>query len=132
MTAELGRLRLARLIVEQGWPVARAAERFQVSRTTAHRWAGRYRDGAWSGWPIGPAALHFTFFTKSGSEQPIDGANATMTTSSGKKQSIDLQLLAAGHFAANLNLPTGQVSFTINATPAQGPPITASLSQQIK
>jgi transposase-like protein len=41
---ELGRLRLARLIVEQGWPTARAAERFQVSRTTAHRWAARYRD----------------------------------------------------------------------------------------
>jgi transposase InsO family protein len=40
----LGRLRLARVIVEQGWPVARAAERFQVSRTTAQRWAARYRD----------------------------------------------------------------------------------------
>jgi transposase InsO family protein len=42
--SELGRLRLARVIVEQGWPVARAAERFQVSRTTAGRWAARYRD----------------------------------------------------------------------------------------
>ena len=40
---ELGRLRLARCVVEDGWPVARAAERFQVSRTTAARWAGRYR-----------------------------------------------------------------------------------------
>jgi hypothetical protein len=34
---ELGRLRLARAIVDQGWPVARAAERFQVSRPTAQR-----------------------------------------------------------------------------------------------
>ena len=42
--SELGRLRLARCVVEQGWPVARAAERFQVSRTTAHRWAQRYRE----------------------------------------------------------------------------------------
>jgi transposase InsO family protein len=42
--SELGRLRLARCVVEQGWPVARAAERFQVSRTTAQRWAVRYRD----------------------------------------------------------------------------------------
>jgi transposase InsO family protein len=42
--SELGRLRLARAIVEQGWPVARAAERFQVSRPTAQRWAARYRD----------------------------------------------------------------------------------------
>jgi hypothetical protein len=41
--SELGRLRLARCIVEQGWPTARAAERFQVSRTTAARWAQRYR-----------------------------------------------------------------------------------------
>jgi transposase InsO family protein len=41
---ELGRLRLARAIVDQGWPVAQAAERFQVSRPTAQRWATRYRD----------------------------------------------------------------------------------------
>jgi hypothetical protein len=80
----------------------------------------------------GPNTVHFTFFTKGGSEQPIDGANATMTNPLGRKQSIDLQLLTAGHFAVNLNLPTGPVSFTINATPAQGPPITASFSQQIK
>jgi transposase InsO family protein len=37
------RLRLARLIVEDGWPVARAAEWFQVSWPTAKRWAERYR-----------------------------------------------------------------------------------------
>jgi transposase InsO family protein len=41
---ELGRLRLARCVVDQGWSVARAAERFQVSRPTAQRWAQRYRD----------------------------------------------------------------------------------------
>ena len=40
---ERGRLRLARCIVDDGWPVARAAERFQVSRPTATRWAARYR-----------------------------------------------------------------------------------------
>ena len=34
---------LARCIVEDGWPAPRAAERFQVSATTARRWAGRYR-----------------------------------------------------------------------------------------
>jgi transposase len=38
-----GRLRLARCVVEEGWPLRRAAERFQVSPTTAQRWAGRYR-----------------------------------------------------------------------------------------
>jgi transposase InsO family protein len=41
---ELGRLRLARCVVEQGWPIARAAERFQVSRPTATRWARRYAE----------------------------------------------------------------------------------------
>jgi len=40
---ELGRLRLARCVVDDGWPLRRAAERFQVSPTTAKRWADRYR-----------------------------------------------------------------------------------------
>ena len=39
-----GRLRLARCVVDDEWPVRRAAERFQVAVTTAARWAGRYRD----------------------------------------------------------------------------------------
>lgn len=42
--SELGRLRLARCVVEEGWPLRRAAERFQVAVTTAARWAGRYRE----------------------------------------------------------------------------------------
>jgi transposase InsO family protein len=42
--SETGRLRLARCVVEDGWPLRRAAERFQVSATTAGRWAGRYRQ----------------------------------------------------------------------------------------
>jgi transposase InsO family protein len=37
------RLKLARLIVDQEWPVARAAERYDVSWPTAKRWADRYR-----------------------------------------------------------------------------------------
>lgn len=41
---ETGRLRLARCVVDDGWPVRRAAERFQVSPTTAARWAARYRQ----------------------------------------------------------------------------------------
>jgi len=40
-----GRLRLARLIVEDGWPIRRAAERFQCSPATASKWAARYRSG---------------------------------------------------------------------------------------
>jgi transposase InsO family protein len=41
---ETGRLRLARCVVEDNWPLRRAAERFQVSPTTARRWADRYRQ----------------------------------------------------------------------------------------
>jgi transposase len=39
-----GRLRLARCIVEDGWPLRRAADRYGVSVSTAQRWAGRYRE----------------------------------------------------------------------------------------
>jgi transposase InsO family protein len=42
--SETGRLRLARCVVEDGWSLRRAAERFQVAVTTAARWAGRYRE----------------------------------------------------------------------------------------
>jgi transposase InsO family protein len=44
------RLRLARLIVDHGWPITRAAERYDVSWPTAKRWADRYRQ-------LGPGAM---------------------------------------------------------------------------
>jgi transposase InsO family protein len=44
------RLRLARLIVDEGWSVSMAAKMFQVSWPTAKRWASRYADS-------GPAAM---------------------------------------------------------------------------
>ncbi|WP_406817780.1 IS481 family transposase [Mycobacterium sp. M23085] len=47
--SETGRLRLARCVVEDGWPLRRAAERFQVSPTTAARWAHRYRNHGLAG-----------------------------------------------------------------------------------
>ena len=37
------RLRLARLIVDDRWPIPRAAERYDVSWRTANKWAERYR-----------------------------------------------------------------------------------------
>ncbi len=47
--APVQRLRIARLIVDEGWPVAHAAAFFHVSWPTAKRWADRYaamgRDG---------------------------------------------------------------------------------------
>ena len=36
------RLRVARLVVDHGWPVSRAAEQFNCSWPTAKRWAARY------------------------------------------------------------------------------------------
>lgn len=36
------RLRIARLVVDHGWPVSRAAEQFNCSWPTAKRWAARY------------------------------------------------------------------------------------------
>jgi transposase InsO family protein len=44
LLSEAGRLRLARCVVEEGWTLRRAAERFQVAVTTASRWSRRYRD----------------------------------------------------------------------------------------
>lgn len=41
----VGRQRLAALIIDNGWSIRRAAERFQVSPATAQKWATRYRAG---------------------------------------------------------------------------------------
>ena len=36
------RLKMAKLIVEEGWAIPRAAERYDVSWKTAKKWADRY------------------------------------------------------------------------------------------
>lgn len=38
-----GRLKLVQLVVEEGWPQARVAERFQVARSTVAKWVARFR-----------------------------------------------------------------------------------------
>ena len=38
------RVKLARLVIEDDWPVSRAAEQFNVAWPTAKRWAERYRQ----------------------------------------------------------------------------------------
>lgn len=55
---ETGRLRLARCVVEDGWPLRRAAERFQVSPTTVARWAARYRQSGAAGMADRPCRPH--------------------------------------------------------------------------
>jgi len=52
------RLRLARLIVEDGWPPSRAAEFFNVSWRTAAKWAQRYRDEGPAGMVDRTSARH--------------------------------------------------------------------------
>ena len=53
------RLRLAKLIVEEGWPVAVAAKMFLVSPPTARKWAARYRAEG----PAGSAEGSVDFLT---------------------------------------------------------------------
>lgn len=55
-----GRLRLAQLIVDKGWPLRRAAERWNCSVTTARRWADRYREQGRVGMVDRPCRPHTT------------------------------------------------------------------------
>jgi copper transport protein len=63
----------------------------------------------------GPNTVHFTFFNRSGDEQPVDKGRARMTTSAGS-EALTLVRLGPGHFAANIDLEPGRVSFAIDAT----------------
>jgi transposase InsO family protein len=47
--SEYSRWHLASLVVDHGWPQARVAERFRVSRPTVAKWVGRYRSQAGEG-----------------------------------------------------------------------------------
>jgi putative copper export protein/methionine-rich copper-binding protein CopC len=66
----------------------------------------------------GPNTVHFTFFNRSGDEQPVDRGRARMTTSAGS-EALTLVRLGPGHFAANIDLEPGRVSFAIDATAAR-------------
>jgi copper transport protein len=68
---------------------------------------------------VGPNTVHFTFFNPSGDEQPADKARARMTGPSGKSEALTLIRLGPGHFAANVDLEPGKVSFAIDATTAR-------------
>jgi putative copper export protein/methionine-rich copper-binding protein CopC len=68
---------------------------------------------------VGPNTVHFTFFNPSGDEQPADKARARMTGPSGTSEGLTLIRLGPGHFAANVDLEPGRVSFAIDATAAR-------------
>lgn len=53
-----GRRMLADLVCEHGWPIARAAERMNVSRPTARKWVRRYQADGEAGLEDRPAAAH--------------------------------------------------------------------------
>ena len=67
----------------------------------------------------GPNTVHFTYFNQGGDEQPADKASARMTGPSGKSEALTLVRLGPGHFAANVDLDPGRVSFAIEATAAR-------------
>jgi hypothetical protein len=64
---------------------------------------------------VGPNTVHFTFFNPSGDEQPADRARATMTRLGAAPERLTLVRLGPGHFAANVDLEPGRVSFTVDA-----------------
>src|SRR4051794_20115557 len=91
------RLRLARLIVDDGWPASRAAEFFNVTWRTADKWARRYREEGPAGMNDRSSARH-TQHAKT--PEPI------------KRKIVHLRLkqrLGPVPIAAKLNMPASTV-----------------------
>ena len=80
----------------------------------------------------GANTAHFTFFTKGGSEQPIEGANATMTTPLGQETEHRAAVAHRQPFRRQPQPPGGIGDLHHQRHPREGPPITASFTQQIK
>ena len=55
---EFGRLLLVQRVTELGWPPAQAAESLGVSRATAYKWLGRYRQHGQAGLADGSSRPH--------------------------------------------------------------------------
>jgi copper transport protein len=80
----------------------------------------------------GPSTVHFTFFQASGKEEPITSASAKTITPAGADQPLKLIRLTSGHFAANLRLTPGRWTFSIDAVPAGGQPLSGYFSQAVR
>jgi copper transport protein len=80
----------------------------------------------------GPSTVHFTFFRASGEEEPITSASAETITPGGADRPLKLIRLTSGHFAANLGLTPGRWTFSIDAVPAGGQPLSGYFSQAIR
>jgi nitrogen fixation protein FixH/uncharacterized membrane protein len=79
----------------------------------------------------GVNAVHFTFFTASGDEQPITSASASALTPSGRSRPLRLIRFGGGHFVSNAALAAGKWTFLIEATSRQGPTYAAYFSPQV-
>ncbi len=80
---------------------------------------------------IGLNQVHFTFFTASGSEQPIRSATATATDPSKRERPLPLIRFDRGHFVANTALIDGRWMFSIDAVTTDGRSISGYFSQTI-
>ena len=78
----------------------------------------------------GPSEVHFTAFDPSGTELPIATASATATSPAGSSP-VELRRLSPGHFVGDVKLSAGTWTFTLDATPKSGPPISVSFRQEI-
>ena len=80
---------------------------------------------------VGANQVHFTFFTASGSEQPISRATAKATDPSGRQTDLSLIRFDPGHFVANTTLIDGRWTFKIDATTTDGQAVSVYFSQTI-
>ena len=75
--------------------------------------------------------MHFTFFTPSGSEQPISTASGTALSPSGQIADLPLTRFDAGHFVANTQLVSGRWTFLISATTPDGHDLFGYFTQEV-
>jgi hypothetical protein len=79
----------------------------------------------------GVNAIHFTFFRASGDSLPIASASATAMAPSGAARPLKLIRFGSGHFVANSALTQGAWTFLIDATPRNGPALSAYFSPRV-
>jgi putative copper export protein/methionine-rich copper-binding protein CopC len=79
----------------------------------------------------GANTVHFTFFTAGGGEQTMDQVHATMTTA-GATRALELLSLGTGHFAANVDLEPGEVSFAVDGSTDREVAVSGRFQQRIE
>lgn len=93
-----GRIKIARLVIDDGWTHARVAERFQVARGTVSKWVARYRAD-------GPAAM------RDRSSRPV--TSPSRTSQRAERRIIGLRVTrrwGPHRIAYHLHLPQSTVS----------------------